>query len=253
MLLSLDKPRNRRTMGLTLVEGAKELEMAVAGNMAFDSIYFVPELADKDLLDTLVSHAPQMGIFTLSQDVFNKLTYRESSCGVIALVKIRTHELSELKLKDNPLLLVIDGVEKPGNLGAMLRTADASAIDAVICCDLPGDLYNPNIIRASLGTLFTVPLATCNGDEARAWLKSNKIKTFCSNLHEASDYFAEDYTGPTAIVVGTEATGVGEQWIKFADRNVKVPMLGKIDSMNVSVAAAIMLYEARRQRVNQVI
>lgn len=234
---------------MTMVEGVKEIEMALEGKTKFDSIYYVPEIADEELLQRLLNEMPQLGLFTLNQDVFAKLSYREGTGGVIALIRTKTHELSKLKLRSNPLVLVIDGVEKPGNLGAMLRTADAAAIDAVVCCDLPGDLYNPNIIRASLGTVFTVPIAVSTGEEARAWLKQQGLRTFCSNLNESSDYFAEDYTGPCALVVGTEAVGVSPEWIQFADRNVKVPMLGKIDSMNVSVAASIMLYEARRQRL----
>jgi len=248
-LQSLEKAKQRRLNGLTVVEGVKEIEMAVAGGMEFESFYYVPELANRNLLDLVLGHYPDCACFTLSEDVFAKLSYRESTGGVIAVIKTKTLNLNQLKLSDSPLILVIEGVEKPGNLGAMLRTADACAIDAVIACDLPGDLYNPNIIRASLGTVFTVPLAVCSSEEAMSWLKTKQVKTYCSNLHEAEDYFQVTYTGPSAIVVGTEATGVTEKWIKFADKNVKIPMLGQIDSMNVSVAAAIMLYEARRQRM----
>ncbi|MCC6817983.1 MAG: RNA methyltransferase [Bacteroidia bacterium] len=249
MLLSLDKPKVRKSLGVSLVEGVKELEMASSAGVEFDSIYYVPEIANEIFLKELTANFPDLMAYSLSRDVFSKLSYRESTGGVLALVKTKLLKPKDLNLNTSPLILVIDGVEKPGNLGAMLRTADASAIDAVICCDLPGDLYNPNIIRASLGTIFTVPIAVCTGEEARTWLKSKHVQVFCSNLHQASDYFNEDYTGPSALVVGTEATGASQEWIEFADKNVKVPMLGKIDSMNVSVAAAIMIYEARRQRL----
>jgi TrmH family RNA methyltransferase len=152
-------------------------------------------------------------------------------------------------LPENPLVLIIEGVEKPGNLGAILRTADAAKIDAVICCEMATDLYNPNVIRASLGTVFTVPIAISNNKETMQWLKDNNITTFCTNLHKANEYHVQDYKKPCAIVVGTESTGVSDEWINFSETNIKIPMLGHIDSMNVSVAAAIIIFEAKRQRL----
>lgn len=247
-MLSLEKPKQRKTLGLSVVEGLKELEMAMEAGVELDSYFFVPEMADQATVRSIQKHYPDCPGFTLSADLFAKVSYRESTGGIVAVVKTKLLHPGDLKLAANPLILVVEGVEKPGNLGAMLRTADACAIDAVIACNLPGDVFNPNVIRASLGTVFTVPLAVCGNREAMDWLSKENIRTYCSNLHQASDYFNEDFTGPSAIVVGTEATGVSQEWMDFADKNVKVPMLGKIDSMNVSVAAAIMLYEARRQR-----
>jgi TrmH family RNA methyltransferase len=238
----------RRVEGLTAVEGAKEIEMALAGGCRFHSLFCMEGLADPSLAAQILSKNPEMDYFEISETLFSKTAYRESTGGMIAIVRVPSTNLQHLKLPVNPLILIIEGVEKPGNLGAIFRTADAAAVDAVICCDLPGDLFNPNTIRASLGTIFTVPLANASGDEVRKWLKAHAVKTFCTNLHKAVDYDQEDYTGASAIVVGTEASGVSESWIAFSDRNVKIPMLGKIDSMNVSVAAAIMVYEARRQR-----
>jgi TrmH family RNA methyltransferase len=145
---------------------------------------------------------------------------------------------------------VIDGVEKPGNIGAIFRTAEAAGVDAVICCDIPGDLFNPNTIRASLGTIFSIPIVMASGDEVRVWLKSKKIKCFCSYLHKSNDYSVEDYTGATAIVMGTESVGISQEWLDFSDQVIKIPMRGKIDSMNVSVAAAVLIFEAIRQRNN---
>ena len=238
----------RKAEGLTAVEGVKEIEMALAGGCGFHSLFCIEGLADQTLLTQILKAHPDIAYFELSEALFSKTAYRESTGGMIAIVRVPATELQQLNLPFNPLILIIEGVEKPGNLGAMLRTADAAAVDAVVCCDMPGDLFNPNTIRASLGTIFTVPLATASGSEVRQWLKANAVKTYCTNLHKASDYDQEDYTGASAIVVGTEASGVSESWIQFSDRNVKIPMLGKIDSMNVSVAAAIMIYEARRQR-----
>lgn len=213
-----------------------------------EQIFFDDSIADKAMLNQLGKRYPDAEVYSISSDLFAKVSYRETTGGIIIVVKTESKLPADLKLGKNPLILVVEGVEKPGNLGAILRTADAAAIDAVVCCNLPGDIYNPNIIRASLGTIFTVPLAVSDNDTAMQWLRDNKITTYCSNLHEATDYFEQDFSGACAIVVGTEATGVTEAWQTFASANVKVPMLGKIDSMNVSVAAAIMLYEARRQR-----
>lgn len=234
---------------MSSVEGLKEIELALLAGLQFDSLFFVEGLADEFLLNEISKTHRDIDFFSISEELFSKVSYRESTGGMIAIVKTRMKRPEDLNLSDNPLILIIEGVEKPGNLGAMLRTADAAAIDAVICCNLPGDVFNPNIIRASLGTVFTVPLAVADNKSVMEWLKKNRIRTFCSDLHQSNDYFAEDYTGPSAIVVGTEATGVSNEWIEFSDVKVKVPMLGKIDSMNVSVAAAIMLYEARRQRL----
>lgn len=238
----------RRQLGLTAVEGVKEIEMALESKVQFHSLFYVRDLRNFDLINKIVSANPSLAISEISSDLFSKTAYRESTGGLVAIIHTTENKIRAFKPKKNPLVLVIDGVEKPGNLGAILRTADAAAIDAVICSDLPGDLYNPNTIRASLGTVFTVPVYVGKGDEVRAWLKSNHFKTYCTNLHLSNDYDVEDYRGACAIVVGTEATGVTEDWIQFADQNVKIPMLGKIDSMNVSVASAIMLFEAKRQR-----
>ena len=238
----------RRQLSLTAVEGVKEIEMALESKVQFHSLFYVKDLSNFDLINKIIGANSNLEIYEISADLFSKTAYRESSGGLVAVIHTAENKIGAFKPNKNLLVLVIDGVEKPGNLGAILRTADAAAIDAVICSDLPGDLYNPNTIRASLGTVFTVPVYVGKGDEVRTWLKSNHFKTYCTNLHLAHDYDVEDYRGACAIVVGTEATGVTDEWIQFADQNVKIPMLGKIDSMNVSVAGAIMLFEAKRQR-----
>lgn len=244
----MEKSKTRKQLGLTAIEGEKEIEMAMAANVPFDSIFFLQEIANPEILKLIEKKYPQVEFISLSKDLFSKISYRETTGGLMAIAKPKLNTLGDLKLPKNPLVLIIEAVEKPGNLGAILRTADAANIDAVICCNLPSDIYNPNVIRSSLGTVFTVPLSIANNTETMQWLKKNKFTTYCSNLHKATDYFAQNYTKASAIVVGTEATGVSNEWIAFADANVKIPMLGKIDSMNVSVAAAIMVYEAIRQR-----
>jgi len=222
--------------------------MAIAAQVPFETIFYLKEIANPIFLRTIEKQYPNAEFISLSKELFAKITYRETTGGVMVIAKPKTTNLQDLKLPKNPFILIIEAVEKPGNLGAILRTADAANVDAVICCNLPSDIYNPNVIRSSLGTVFTVPLAIANNQETMRWLKQNKIKTYCSNLHKATNYFTQNYTKASAIVLGTEATGVSKEWINFADANVKIPMLGKIDSMNVSVAAAIMVYEAIRQR-----
>jgi len=147
-----------------------------------------------------------------------------------------------------PLIMVLEGVEKPGNLGAVLRSADAAGADAVIVCDPLTDLWNPNLIRASIGAVFTVPTVCCSSAEAIAWLKARGIRILTAQLQDSSVYYDADMTGPTAIVMGTEATGLTDPWRQAADAHVLIPMLGRLDSLNVSVSAAILLYEAVRQR-----
>ncbi len=245
---SLEKSKTRKQFGLTAIEGEKEIEMAMAANVPFETIFYLKEIANTQVLKQIEKQYPKVEFISLSKELFAKISYRETTGGLMAIAKPKINQLENLKLPKNPLVLVIEAVEKPGNLGAILRTADAANIDAVICCNLPSDIYSPNIIRSSLGTVFTVPLAIASNAATMQWLKNHKFTTYCSNLHKASNYFEHNYTKATALIVGTEATGVSSEWIAFADANVKIPMLGKIDSMNVSVAAAIMVYEAVRQR-----
>lgn len=247
-LMGLEKSKFRKEQQLAFVEGDKEIEMALAGNIRFQSVFFVPEIANESLLKNIQTAFPKVELIAINQALFSKVSYRETTGGMLAIIHTKNHDLKTLTLPESALILIVEGVEKPGNLGAILRTADACAIDAVIACHLPSDLYNPNIIRSSLGTVFTNQIALASNTETQAWLKQNHFKTYCTNLHQAEDYHHTDFKSNTAIIVGTEATGVTQSWIDFADQNIKIPMLGKIDSMNVSVAAAILLYEARRQR-----
>ena len=161
---------------------------------------------------------------------------------------MKERPLSGLKLRENPLILVLESVEKPGNLGAVLRTADAADADAVIICDPLTDLYNPNLIRASLGAIFTRQVAAATSGEAIKWLKDNNIKIYTAQLQDSSWYYDTDMTCGTAIVMGTESTGLSDVWRMAADAHVKIPMLGSLDSLNVSVSAAILAFEAVRQR-----
>ena len=187
-------------------------------------------------------------IVTVSPNVYERIAYRGGTEGIVAVVEARKMSLSDLKLSDSPLLVILESVEKPGNLGAVLRSADAAGADAVIVCDPLTDLYNPNLIRSAVGALFTVPCVACSTEECIAFLKAKGIKILTAQLQDSSLYYDTPMTGPTAIVMGTEATGLTNQWRQAADAHIRIPMLGRLDSLNVSVSAAILLFEAVRQR-----
>ena len=188
----------------------------------------------------------QTKLFEVSKEVYSKISYREGTEGVMAEVRVPQRRLEDLTLPENPLVMVLESVEKPGNLGAVLRSADAAGADAVLCCDPLTDLWNPNLIRASIGAVFTVPCVTCSSQEAIAWLKERGIRILTAQLQDSSLYYDCDMTVGTAIVMGTEATGLTQQWREAADAHIRIPMLGRLDSLNVSVSAAILLCEAVR-------
>ncbi len=192
----------------------------------------------------------QTKIFEVSKEVYSKISYREGTEGVMAEVKVPERKLEGLELPENPLVMVLESVEKPGNLGAVLRSADAAGADAVLVCDPLTDLWNPNLIRASVGAVFTVPCVTCSSQEAIDWLKARGIRILTAQLQDSSLYYDCDMTVGTALVMGTEATGLTPRWRQAADAHIRIPMLGALDSLNVSVSAAILLFEAVRQRRN---
>jgi len=238
------KASARRAEGLTVIEGAREVSRAIENGWQPVELWFCPELGtDQPRMD-----ANKHECFRCSRAVFEKISYREGPDGVLAVGPLVGKTLAELKLSKNPLVLVAEGLEKPGNLGALLRTADGAGADAVIVCDSATDLNNPNVIRASIGTLFYLPVAEATSEEAVAFLKGKGIKVLSAVPDAAAVYTGVDLKGPVAIVVGAEDTGLSDAWKNAADLNVKIPMLGKNDSLNVSVSAAILLYEAVRQR-----
>ena len=187
-------------------------------------------------------------VFEVSRNVYEKIAYREGTEGIIAEIRFKERKLENIKLGKAPLVIVLESVEKPGNLGAVLRSADAAGADAVIICDPLTDLYNPNLIRASIGAIFTRQVAAASSEETITWLKANGISILTAQLQDSAPYYDTPMTGPTAIVMGTESTGLTDIWRKAADRHIRIPMLGTLDSLNVSVSAAILLYEAVRQR-----
>lgn len=243
------KSSERRKAGLFVVEGQRELMHCVNAGMVVDSIFCCPEIMDTHTYNDAIKSFPDNAqCFELSKDVYEKIAYRGSTEGIVAEICTKKPSLNDLHLKDNPLVVVLESVEKPGNLGAILRSADAAGVDAVIVCDPLTDLYNPNLIRSSIGAIFTVPCVACTTDECIDFLKKNNISILTAQLQDSHLYYDTDMRKGTAIVMGTEATGLTETWRKAADAHIRIPMLGQLDSLNVSVSAAILMYEAVRQR-----
>ncbi len=240
-----EKAKHRKQSGTFLIEGKREVELALKGNYELEKLFVCQELLAPSI-NYNAYNAKE--VITLSKNVYQKLAYRESTEGILAVAKAKSLLLDDLKLSKNPLILVAESLEKPGNLGAILRTADAANIDAIIIANPKTDLYNPNLIRSSVGCVFTQQIATGTAEDVVAYLKQHSINFYSATLQNANEYHKEDYTTPTALVVGTEATGLTEIWRSQSTQNIIIPMQGTIDSMNVSVAAAILLFEAKRQR-----
>jgi TrmH family RNA methyltransferase len=244
----LAKSKERKRQNLFVIEGARELTLAVAGNYELNFVFICPELVAKTAYPEVLQTFPPQNILEVSEPVFQKLAYREGSDGVFALAKPKSHALADLNLPRNPFVIVLESVEKPGNLGAILRTADAAQVDAVIICDPLTDVYNPNVIRSGVGCVFTVPIAVSDNREACSFLKAKGITTFAAELQASQGYQETDFRRSSAIVMGTEADGLTDFWLKNADARIKIPMRGVIDSLNVSVSTAVITFEAMRQR-----
>ena len=240
------KSSERRKQGVFVVEGIRELQHCLNAGYTINSIFFCPELTDTGALSSLLSES--IASYEVSPEVYEKIAYRGSTEGVIATVQSKQLALKDLHLSKQPLLIVLESVEKPGNLGAILRSADAAGADAVIICDPLTDLYNPNLIRSSIGAIFSVPCIACSSDDCINFLKQNNINILTAQLQDSKLYYDTDMTCGTAIIMGTESTGLTDVWRKAADAHIRIPMLGQLDSLNVSVSAAILLFEAVRQR-----
>ncbi len=247
LVLLQEKAKARKQSGTFLIEGKREIELALKGNYEIETILFLPEIITETQIAKLTNNQT-FDLIEISKEVYQKLAYRDTTEGILAIAKTKSLQLSDLKLSENPLILIAEAPEKPGNIGAILRTADAANLDAVIIANPKSDLYNPNIVRSSVGCLFTRQIATGTTSEIIAFLKEQKINFYCATLQNSTSYHTQDYTKPTALVVGTEATGLTKEWRDAATQNIIIPMQGEIDSMNVSVAAAILIFEAKRQR-----
>ena len=258
LLLLQEKSKARREQGLFVVEGRRELEHCLEAGYNVRTLFVCPEIAGEETLPSALLRNPvranatgsvsSPAVIEIPEALYCKVAYRESTEGIIAEVEFKERTLSDLVLPENPLIMVLEAVEKPGNLGAVLRSADAAGADAVLICDPLTDLYNPNLIRASIGAVFTVPTVACSSEEAIAFLQGRGIQILTAQLQDSSLYYNIDMRRGTALVMGTESTGLTDQWRKAASAHIRIPMLGRLDSLNVSVSAAILLFEAVRQR-----
>lgn len=248
LVLLQEKAKARKQSGQFLIEGIREIELAIKGNYQLGTLLFVPEVLSENETRKLIGKNTPAELIEISKEVYQKLAYRDTTEGIIAVANTKSHSLIELQLPENPLLLIMESIEKPGNIGAMLRTCDAAKVDAVLIADAKTDLYNPNMVRSSVGCLFTNQIATGTSDEIIQFLHKNNINFYSATLQNSTSYHTQDFTKPTALVVGTEATGLSKAWREEATQNIIIPMQGEIDSMNVSVAAAILIFEAKRQR-----
>ena len=241
--------RDRRTQNLFVIEGYREITRAMISGIQIKELYVCYELDRQGRSGELLNMDSRIHLLEVGKAAFSRIAYREGSDGLMALALPRNLKLSELELTENPLILVLESVEKPGNLGAIMRTADAAGIDAVIVCDPLTDIYNPNAIRSGVGCIFTRQVVTCSSKEAIDWLKHQKIKVYAAALTEkACIYHQMDFMGSSAIVMGTEATGLSDEWLDNSDYQIIIPMKGIADSMNVSTSAAVLVFEAIRQR-----
>ena len=241
------KSSERRKAGLFVVEGIREVERCVEKGYEIDTIFYLNKPMAENISE-IIEKNKGIKLFEVSPTIYEKIAYRGSTEGVIAEVKTKDKTLKDLNLSKNPLVVVLESVEKPGNLGAILRSADAAGADALIVCDPLTDLYNPNLIRNSTGAIFSVPCVACTSEECIKFLKENNIQILTAQLQDSELYYDTDMKRGTAIVMGTEATGLTDIWRMAADAHIRIPMLGITDSLNVSVSAAILLYEAVRQR-----
>ncbi len=272
LLTLVEKSKARSAAGLFVVEGQRELGHCLDAGFIPETLFICGEvmavqnnavngaktghltenIEGKDGLDALIAKAealnPRLGVVQIPAFLYEKVAYRGSTEGIIAEVHSVPRSLEDLRLGERPLVMVLESVEKPGNLGAVLRSADAAGADAVIVCDPLTDIWNPNLIRSSVGAVFSVPVAVCTSADAIAFLKERGIRILTAQLQDSEWYYDTDMTGATALVMGTESTGLTQAWRDSADAHIKIPMLGRLDSLNVSVSAAVLLYEAVRQR-----
>ncbi len=240
----------RDSSGMALVEGYRAVRRALECGLEFVEAYYAPELFlgenEATLLEGLESAGAAMR--EVAGHVLSKIAYRERPEGIIGIVRKRQHSLSSMPARAGGLYIVAEALEKPGNLGSILRSADAAGADGVIVCGKRTDIYNPNTITASTGALFSMDLAECSAEEGHTWLKDNEIKIFAATPEAETPYYDADFTCGTAFVVGAEQYGLSEFWKKHSDSNLSIPMKGYIDSLNVAVACTVMLFEASRQR-----
>ncbi|MBN1670656.1 MAG: RNA methyltransferase [Kiritimatiellae bacterium] len=249
-VVRLRQRAHRDELGLMLIEGYRELKRALENGHVPTSLFTCPELFLGENEEALIRRSVEAGALLMecTAPVFRKISYRDRPDGLLAVAPQAGIPLSALTVSDNPLLIVAEAIEKPGNLGTILRSADSAGADAVIVCDRCTDINNPNVVRASVGTLFAVPVAEAPSAAAVSWLRERQIRILAATPHAEQEYTDADMRGPLAIAVGTEQLGLSEPWMREADIRVRIPMFGQADSLNVASATTILLYEAVRQR-----
>lgn len=248
ILLLQTKSKARKTQGEFVIEGFREIDLALQGGYHISQLLWCEELLPEKEMQKIEAKA-QSQVVNVTKDIYEKISHRKSTEGLIALAAGKELSLKDILLSKKPLILIAEAPEKPGNLGALLRTADAANVDAVLIANPKTDLYNPNIVRSSVGCIFTNQIAMGSNEEILTFLKTNKIRCYAAALADKSKpYFSFDFTLPTAIIVGTEDKGLSDFWLQYADEKIIIPMQGLIDSLNVSVSAAILIFEAKRQR-----
>lgn len=242
----------RKEQALFVVEGIRETRLALRGGRPLKYILMEAGMGAHAEIQEIISWAGSDNnceVIETTTPVFEKIAYRTGVPNLVAIGQIQAQNIQDIKLPEKPLVLVLERLEKPGNLGAILRTADAAGVDLVLVCDPQIELYNPNALRAGLGAIFALPVVELPAKDAVEWLQSKQVKIATTYIDKKSkNLFSTDLRGPLAIVMGSEAQGVSEVWIKAADLTLIIPMFGKVDSMNVSASAAVVLYEAVRQR-----
>ncbi len=247
-VVSLRERREREKTHLFLIEGYREIKRAVIAKRQIETLFICPELFLGENEEELIRESNAQ-VLECSKEVFAKISYRDRPDGLLAIAPQMHLSLSDLRFKENPFLLIAESIEKPGNLGTILRSSDAVGVDAVIVCDPTTDIHNPNVVRSSVGTLFTVPVLEADGEETLLFLKKNKIAIVAATPHAKEEFTKVDLRGPVAIVVGTEQYGLSPRWMESADILVRIPMRGVADSLNVASATTLLLYEVLRQRM----
>ncbi|MFT3783446.1 MAG: RNA methyltransferase [Nibricoccus sp.] len=249
-LVKLRDRRPRDEAGVFLVEGYREIRRALEKNVPLKELYFSPDWFLGENEPALIEKAAAAGaqVFELSKDAFSKVAYRERPDGLLAVAPQWKRTLADLALPEQPFFLVVEAIEKPGNLGTILRSADAAGVNAVIVCDPVTDIFNPNVVRSSTGVLFSVPVVVAESEPVRAWLREKKIRAVATTPSATALYTDTDLRGSLAIVMGSEQYGLSDFWLKESDTRVRIPMAGQADSLNVAMATIITLFEAVRQR-----
>lgn len=251
-VIALNAAGERKETGLFIVEGLRETALAIKAGYPITQILYCPRYTQENHLQTIAPPAfwQHVDLAEVSEAVFDKIAYRKQAPNVVAVCRTRPLPPENLLLSANPLVVILETVEKPGNLGAILRTADAAGIDALLLCDPQTDVFNPNVIRSSLGAVFTCPIAVCSSEDARTYLHSRHIRIISAALTPAAKpYQTADFTAPSALAFGSEAFGLSDFWLQQSDEQVIIPMWGEVNSLNVSVSAGILIYEAQRQRM----